>query len=313
METPINTDKTGRILQPEFTPDSVISDKEVAEDIVQEINPSMAHPSSPKVDIIEWKRIIEFFSPELFTHIAQETSFNDRRKCFITLSIRFDEDTPFSVSDLVDVTCGSTVGDDTEEYREHVLEAYEYALNVLPPVTATLVGGWLGQVRVFEKSHYKDEVLPGDNRWGGMHYPYRREIQIGMSCWNEYGMEYPSTSHSSSCTMLHELGHVVHNIYGFYRPGDTGYEYPSTKGDRESTGCLPTFDLSSHQAEFVYEMFRSYALHHRDAFDDVHYSGYGRTHPVEAFACGFELLLRKGEQEILENYEQFGDIFSLME
>lgn len=313
METSLNAEVTGNILTPEFDPDGVISDKEVALAIVKEINPQTAHPSSPRFDLVEWKRIIEFFSPELFTHIAQETSFSDRKKCFTTLSLRFDDDTPFTISDLIDVTCDPTVGDKKADYRDHVLETYEYALNVLPPVTAALVGGWLGQVRVFNKEYYREEVLPDDKRWGGMHYPYRREIQLSMSCWNDYGMEYPSTSHSSSCTMLHELGHVVHNIYGFYRPGDTGYEYPSKKGGKDSTGCLPTYNLSERQAQFVYDMYRSYALHHRDAFDDIHHSGYCRTQPVEAFACAFELLLRKGEPEIHENYEQFWDVLNLME
>lgn len=313
METPINTSETGRILQPEFTPKEIISDREIAKSIIKEVNPQTAHPSSPKVNVNKWKPIIEFFSPELFTYIAEESSFNDRRKCFTTLSLRFDENTPFEVDDLIDIDVGPTAGNKEKDYREHILNAYEYALNILPPVTATLVGGWLGQVRIFDNKYYKKEILPNDKKWGGMNYPYRKEIQIGKSCWNNFHLEYPSPSHSQSCIMLHEIGHIVHNIYGFYRPGDTGYNYPSKKYEQDSTGCLHPFNLSSYQAEFVYEMVRSYALHHMDEFEDVDYSGYGRTHPAEAFACGFELLLRKGEQELFDNYEQFVDVMSLME
>lgn len=313
METTIDTENTGTILKPNFEPDGVISDPDIASNIIREINPQMAHPGSPEINVVEWERIIEFFSPELFTHIAKETSFNDREKCFTALSIRFDEDTPFEISDLIDVSCGPEVDENRRKYRNHVLSAYEYALNVLPPVTSALVGGWLGQVRVFDPDYYKDEVLPDGKRWGGMHYPYRQEIQISMNCWNKFGdFEYPKESRTHSCTMLHELAHVVHNIYGFYRPGDSGYEYPSKKTNPSSTGCISPINLSDHQAKFVYEMIRSYTLHHRDAFDDVHYSGYCRTHPAEAFACAFERLLRRGETEFLEDYEQFVDVMSLM-
>lgn len=312
MEAQINQDEVGRILRPNVEPAGIITDSDVAVDVVKKINPQVASPSSPKAELGDWKYIVDMFSPEMFTHIAKVSSFSDRKNCFKTLSIRFDEESPFTVEDLLNVSVGPTVEDNEDEYIKHILDAYEYALTVLPPVTATLVGGWLGQVRVFERDYYRDEVLPDSKRWGGLNYPYRREIQISMSCWNEYGMEYPASSHSSSCTMLHELGHVVHNIYGFYRPGDTGYVYPSSKNNRDSTGTLTPVNLSGHQKRFVYELFRSYSLHHRTEFDDIHHTGYCRTHPVESFACAFELLLRKGESEIFENYEQFKDVLSMM-
>jgi Mlc titration factor MtfA (ptsG expression regulator) len=47
-----------------------------------------------------------------------------------------------------------------------------------------------------------------------------------------------------------------------------------------------------------------------ECYQNVRYDGYGKTHPAEAFACAFEILLRNGEKKLMNEYRQFHDVFT---
>lgn len=175
------------------------------------------------------------------------------------------------------------------------------------------MGGYLCEVRVFEKNNYYENILPEDKKYGGLNKPYRRSIEVTdfSSCRiHKKPEKYPCKNSSFSSTYLHELGHVVHNLYGFLRPGDAGYEYPSKKDELDSTGCISPIDLTERQSKFVYDVFRTYVYNRMDCYEDIHSRSYGHTHPVEAFACAFEILCRNGGEKIIEDYRHFHDVFT---
>lgn len=94
------------------------------------------------------------------------------------------------------------------------------------------------------------------------------------------------------------------------RPGDHGYTYPSQKNTLSSTGFIEPITLSEKQAQFVYNLIQSYVYTQMDCYDTVRYDDYSTSHPAEAFACAFEVCLRKGDTHLYEEYSQFQNTFN---
>lgn len=312
----IHQQNSNQYLESNYTPSGLISDPDIAMDVFINADLSMPSMESPAADLDKWREFVDVLTPEVITELGEMVPFYEESQFFKALSIKVDEETPYDVTDLVKITLGpkEQEKDKPNDTVAHIERGYEYVLKVLPPVTSGMVGSWLGEIRAFDNHYYKDEFLPGDYSWGGLHYPRRGEIQMTTDYWYDFtdDVEYPSKSNSSTSTLLHEIGHTVHNIYGFHRPGDSGYAYPSGKHTIVSTGMLPQTNLTTRQEEFIMEIIRSYALNQRDAFKNIHYTGYGTTHPAESFACAFDVLLRQGGPNLRERYEQYNDLFSLM-
>lgn len=306
-------DSTIGILSPQYETEGIVSSTETAKGLVREANLKMPRPSNPEANLDNWKRVIDLLDVEVISNLGREIEDYDISKCFKSLSIKLDEDTPFEIEDdILNIKIGPEI-ENHDERVEHIVGVMKHAIDVLPPVTASLIGGFLCEVRVYEKDNYYENILPDDKKFGGLNKPYRRAIEVTNYCSGRIHKNpdtYPCKSSSFSCVFLHELGHVVHNIYGFLRPGDGGYEYPSQRDELESTGCISPINLSERQANFVYDVFRSYVYNRRDCYQNIHRRKYGHTHPVEAFACAFEKLVRNGGEEIVEEYPQFRDVFT---
>lgn len=306
-------DPTVGLLEPNYETEGFVDSVGTAKGLVQEANLRMPNMCNPKVNLDNWRRVIELLSHDVISKLGTEIEDYDLSKCFQSLSIKLDDNTPFEVEgDLLNIKTGPNI--EKEEKRvQHISEVMKHAIQVLPPVTSALLGGYLCEVRVYEKDNYYENVLPEGKKFGGLNKPYRRSIEVTNYCSGRIHKNpdtYPCKSSSFNCTFLHELGHVVHNLYGFLRPGDAGYEYPSSKGELESTGCISPLNLSERQANFVYDVFRSYVYNRMECYDNIHRSRYGHTHPVEAFACAFEKLARNGGEKIVEDYPQFHDVFT---
>lgn len=310
-------ERTGVLLDPEFYPKGVVKSPSVAKQLVQEAELTVPTVEEPKCDLEKWEYVIDMLHPTAIYELGESLDSKELADCFKALSIRFDEG-DFTVSDIVSIESGPDLSkqdsEEIDEYIQHVESSYTYALSVLPPVTTALLGSWLDTVSVFDYDYYVDVYLPEGKRWGGMHFPDKREIQVTTKCYvdDPSEVEYPLSHSYGSCTLLHELAHAVHYLYGFQRPNDDGFEYPSSKNELESTGCVSPIELMPEQAEFVLEMFKAYVFHHQPEYEKVRANRYCQTHPVEAFACAFEVLLRYGTEPIATRYPQFYDVLSLM-
>lgn len=306
------TDETYGILNPSYEPDGDIGTVDEALSLISDAEISGPDPANPKTDIQKWREVIDSIRPEVYTQIAEEAAYTDISKAFTALSYTMDENTLFTVNDLCNIKTGPNV-ENEEEYRPHVENAVSYTFEMLPPATTALLGSWIGELRVYTKDYYKNEMLPEGEKWGGLHYPHRKEIQMYLSyCRHDFSEEeYPDPDASKGCAVIHELAHAVHNIYGMLRPGDSGYEYPSSSKEIESTGCIGV-DLHPYQAKFTLEANWSYGYHHLNEVEDFRWNGYGRTHPVEGFACAFDALLRQGTETIKKQYPHYYKTLSLL-
>lgn len=298
-------------LEPNYESNGVINDVTVARELVREAELKMPCPARPKVDLDTWRAVIDLLDASVVPELAHELTDSDLSDCFEALSVKTTLNSDIGVSDLVKVDVHGNF--DEENWTNHVEGVIEYAINVLPPVTAALMGGYVSEVRVFGTHYYKTNVLPDDKSYGGLHKPYRRSIDITDTCYahlHELDTHTPNPNRNTNCTLLHELGHTVHNMYGFLRPGDHGYEYRMEGSELDSSGCINPINLSERQAEFVIDVFRSYALSHRDGFETARYNSYGLSHPAETFACAFGVLARQGGEVIKEDYPQYYDMFT---
>lgn len=301
-----------RFLEPQYEPQGVVKTTSTGIGLVREAELHIPRPSKPYCSFEDWRRVIDMVSPSLLPEIAEEINDHDVSNAFKTLDIKVNDNPRFSTSDILNVKTGSEVEHEQAEV-EHIHEVFNHCITQLPPVTSALIGGYLSEIRVYDKDNYRDNILPEGKRFGGLHRPYRRCIEVMGSCScriNKNPSSYPCKNSSFSCMFLHELGHTVHNLYGFLRPGDHGYDYPSPRDDIESTGCITPLNLSERQSTFVYDIFRTYVYNHMDCYNNPHYASYGQEHPTESFACAFEILLRNGEEEIMDEYWHFHDVFT---
>lgn len=293
-------------------PNGVVSNTSVAKFVIRDINPDIPDPQTPFVNFKEWELIVEMFSPEVFTNLAESNEFPLLNDAFVLFSYRFDDSSPFIIEDLFNVDCGPNTGEDEELHAYNVLE---YSMHVLPPVTAGLINIWLGSVRMFDRGYYYEEILPDGVEWPALNKPYKGEIQVSIKnslhCFTPDSHE-PKTTRNHGCVILHELGHVVHSIYGFYRPGSEGYDYPSDRYSLESSGHMHQLELSSYQEEFIMELFKSYGQNHLESTRNIRYNEYGNAHPAEAFACAFEKYAREGLDIIDSEYPQFSTILRFL-
>lgn len=297
-------------LEPEYETEGLIDNEETALSMILESGISVPCPQKPYCNVRNWRRVIDMLSESAVAEVASGLERHHMSQAFKTLSIKVDSDIPYRVEEILNIKLDDGVSDDE---RQHVEEVFLHCIEQLPPVTAALVGGFLSEVKVFERDTYYNEVLPDGKRYGGLHRPHRRCIEITEGCSCRVNVEpddYPSRNSSFSCMFIHELGHTVHNVYGFLRPGDYGYDYPSKDDEIESTGCISPLSLSDEQSKFVYDMFRTYVYNHMDCYENIRYNNYGNQHPTEAFACAFEILLRNGEQKLVDDYHHFHDVFT---
>lgn len=289
------------MLEPEYTPPNSITSTEEALSVIHANGLTHPQPSSPYVNLRGWREFHERMVPEVYTSLAEQVS-EDISDHFKTLSVRFDPKSPYTYTDIISVdVCESQLSDErVESAYNHINSAIELIFSTLPPVTAGLLGNWVGSVEGYNKEHYKEEILPDDYSWTGMHQPFRRNLQVTVDCWAEYPNSESNPNHTHSCTTIHEFGHAVHYIYGLQRPGDHGYDYPDDKQEFESSGVLQQINLSPHQAEFVLEVLKGYKRQHM--YGKLIKYGYERSHPVELFACAFDELVRTGNTAFSEEY-----------
>lgn len=301
-----------RFLNPNYNPRSVVKNVDTALGLIREGRLHVPRPSSPQCSFEDWRRVIDMLSPSIIPKVAEHLRSHELSDAFKTLDIKINENPKFSSEDILNVKTGPDVKDEQSEV-DHINGVFNYCISQLPPVTSALIGGFLSEVRVYDRDNYLDNILPSGKRYGGLYRPYRRCIEVIDSCsclMSDDPDSYPSRNSSFSCMFLHELGHTVHNLYGFFRPGDHGYDYPSPRNDIESTGCMSPLNLSERQSKFVHDMFRTYVYNHMDCYNNPHHTSYGQEHPTESFACAFEVLLRNGEEKIMDEYHHFHDVFT---
>jgi hypothetical protein len=305
--------KKSALLEPEYEPDGIVNNISTALGLVKQSDLRVPRPSSPMCNLKTWRRVIDMMNAEVIEELGEKIETHDLSNAFKTLSLKLDDCSTYQVDDIIKVKTTSEVSDEKSS-KEHIKSVFRYVVEKLPPVTAALVGGYLSEVRIYGQSEYHDDILPDGKKYGGLHRPYRRCIEIVDRCSSRIHKNpknYPCYNSSWQCIFLHELGHTVHNIYGFLRPGDGGYDYPSSEDEIESTGCINPINLSKIQSQFVYDMFRTYVYNHMDCYNNVYkYGNYGQQHPTESFACAFEVLLRNGERKIMDEYWHFRDVFT---
>lgn len=297
-------------LNPDYKPSGIITDTNTAFDILAQANLTVPCPANPKCDPTKWKKIIELFDVSLITKISTELRY-DLSNVFKTLSLRLDPETPYTTSDIINVKVSPCLQHQKESETAHCEDVFKFCIEQLPPVTSGLIGGYLSEVRIFDRDEYIEKMLPEGKRYGGMHKPYRKSIDILGNCRCKIQtMSEPDEDTYMDCTFIHELGHVVHNIYGALRPGDHGFTYPSDKNTLDSTGLIEPLRLSRVQYNFIYDLIRAYVYTQMDCYDTIRFDDYSTQHPVEAFACAFEFYLRKGDSMLYSRYPQFQDVFS---
>lgn len=203
-------------LEPNYTPSGIISNVDTAVSIIYDSGLKVPNSANPECDLNKWRKVLDLFTIPVITDIPKKISEYNISNVFKTLSIKLDPNTPYDVEDILTIKVSSGLQHTKQSEIKHCKTVFTYCIDRLPPVTAGLVGGFLSEVRLFEHEEYM-KYLPDEKRYGGLHKPFRKSMDVVGECRcmiDTHVDDYPDITSGLSCTFLHELGHVVHNIYG---------------------------------------------------------------------------------------------------